>query len=157
MEDFSDLQRLLSLKRHETPAEDFFEDFMRDFHRAQRAELLKRSVWRIALDRLEGLWPALPAGRYAYAGSCATALAVAAFVSGRILDSPVSIAAARPVTAAERLAGSPRMDFYASRPALGLAELNFDKPPRGTAASSVSRPRYVLDSRPVSYEQPLGF
>lgn len=31
------LQRLLRLKRHEKPAEDYFEDFVAEFHRRQRA------------------------------------------------------------------------------------------------------------------------
>lgn len=160
MDDFDDLQRLLSLKRHEKPSDDFFEDFMYDFHQAQRAEMLKRSVWRIAFDRLETMWPAMPVGRYAYAGSCALALVAAGVTSARILTSPVNVATADGSVSA-RLASArgatlPKMDIYASRPAMGLAELNFDKP-RPYEVSSVSRPRYVLDSQPVRYEQPFSF
>ncbi len=155
MDDFTELQRLLRLKRHETPSEDFFDDFMRDFHHAQRAEMLKRSVWRIALDRIESLWPEMPVGRYAYAGSCAAALLLAGVTSARILNAPV-VAAGGSSSFKRLAAASPKVDFYASHPVMGLAELNFDKP-RPTAASVVSRPRYVLDSQPVRYEQPFSF
>lgn len=155
MDDFTELQRLLSLKRHETPSEDFFADFMRDFHQAQRAEMLKRSVWRIAFDRLESLWPEMPVGRYAYAGGCAAALLVAGVTSARIMNAPVAVqdtsAGFKRVAAA-----APKVDFYASHPVLGLAELDFNKP--GPASpSAASRPRYVLDSQPVRYEQPFSF
>lgn len=155
MDDFTELQRLLRLKRHETPAEDFFDDFLRDFHDAQRAEMLKRSVWRIAFDRLESLWPEMPVGRYAYAGGCAAALLVAGVTSARILNAPVT-APGRSAGFNRLASAAPKVDFYASRPVMGLAELDFNKP-GPVPASAASRPRYVLDSQPVRYEQPFSF
>lgn len=155
MDDFTELQRLLRLKRHETPAEDFFEDFMRDLHHAQRAEMLKRSVWRIAVDRLESLWPQVPVGRYAYGGSCAAALVLAGVTSARILHAPAVVADGS--SSFQRLASAaPKVNFYASRPVAGLADLNFDKP-RPATLPAASGPRYVLDSQPVRYEQPFSF
>ncbi len=79
-EDFSSLQALLRLKRYETPPADSVEDFLSEFHRRQRAELLRRPLWRIALDRLESLFevPTLATPRLAYAGACAVALSLAA-------------------------------------------------------------------------------
>ena len=79
-EDFSSLQTLLRLKRYETPPADSVEDFLSEFHRRQRAELLRRPLWRIALDRLESLFdvPTLATPRLAYAGACAVALSLAA-------------------------------------------------------------------------------
>lgn len=79
-EDFSSLQVLLRLKRYETPPADSVEDFLLEFHRRQRAELLRRPLWRIALDRLESFFevPTLATPRLAYAGACAVALSLAA-------------------------------------------------------------------------------
>lgn len=155
MDDFTELQRLLRLKRHETPPEDFFEDFLRDFHEAQRGEMLKRSVWRIARDRLESLWPEMPVGRYAYAGSCAAALLVAGVTSARILKAPV-VPPSKSAGFNRLASAAPKVDFYASHPVMGLAELDFNKP-GPVPASAASRPRYVLDSQPVRYEQPSSF
>ena len=167
MDDFTELQRLLRLKRHEAPPEDFFEDFMRDFHHAQRAEMLKRSVWRIALDRLESMWPVMSVGRYAYAGSCAVALVAAGLTSARILTTPAGVAVAENgggsaavAVLEQRHSTLPKVDFYSSRPQMNLADFNFEnpqQPKRSFSSSAVSRPRYVLDSQPVRYEQPFSF
>ena len=79
-EDFSSLQTILRLKRYEAPPTDSVEDFLWEFHRRQRTELLRRPLWRIALDRVESLFaiPTFSTTRLAYAGSCAVALTLAA-------------------------------------------------------------------------------
>lgn len=51
-DDFSDLQKLLRLKRYEQPPEGYFEDFLPEFHQRQRSELLKRSAHGLFLERL---------------------------------------------------------------------------------------------------------
>ncbi len=165
MDDLNDVQRLLRLKRHEAPAPEYFEDFLFEFHQRQRAELLKRSLWRLALDRLEGALPSFQLPQYAYAASCALALVVAGVSAERILTSPVgsTLAVASAGSrgyqpAAQRVAARPMIDFYASKPAFRLSELDFNRP-RPTAASynPGASPRYVLDSQPASYGQPNSF
>ena len=49
--------------------------------------------------------------------------------------------------------------LYTARRPFRLPEMNFDQPRATTAVSYVknSRPRYVLDTQPVSYEQPSSF
>ncbi|MBV9658854.1 MAG: hypothetical protein JO295_12155 [Verrucomicrobia bacterium] len=79
-EDFTQLQTLLRLKRYETPPPGNVETFLYEFHRRQRAELVRRPLWRIALDRLENLLPTpVPTAspRLAYAGACVVALSLA--------------------------------------------------------------------------------
>jgi hypothetical protein len=53
------LQRLLRLKRHEQPPEEFAREFLDEFQRRQRAELMRRSALSILGERihawLEGL------------------------------------------------------------------------------------------------------
>ena len=163
-DDFKDLQALLRLKKHEAPPREYFEDFLFEFHRRQRAELLRRPIWRLALDRLEGALPTFTPARYAYAGSCALAVTAAALASGHILLShphgsrgPVIAytdrANAVPVALQPIL---PKLGLHGDR-ASRLPELNFDHPHQYTAATKTARPRYVLDTQPVSYEQPSSF
>jgi hypothetical protein len=169
MEDLTEVQRLLRLKRYEAPAPDYFENFLSEFQDRQRAEMLKRPLWRLALDRLEGAMPTFQVSQVAYAGSCALALLIAGVSSERILTSPVGAttptgAAARPagLTAAmsrHTTAAHAKIDFYASKPAFRLSELDFNQP-RPTAAAyttTAASPRYVLDSHPASYGQPYSF
>src|SRR5687767_10506646 len=46
-----DIATLLRLKRHEQPPPGYFDNFLHEFHRRQRAELLRQPLWRIALQR----------------------------------------------------------------------------------------------------------
>lgn len=169
-DDFDDLQRLLRLKRYEAPPADYFEDFLHDFHRRQRAELLRRPLWRLALDRLEGALPTFSPARSAYAGSFAVATVTALAVSGHILLvrphrvngsvasvglAPTLQASAGPLVAANY----PRLDLHTSRANVRLPELNFDQQPVQpyTASTRNAQPRYVLDTQPVSYVRTSSF
>jgi hypothetical protein len=49
-EDVSDIQRLIRLKRHEQPPENFVDHFMEEFVRRQRAQHLKRSCFSSILE-----------------------------------------------------------------------------------------------------------
>src|SRR4030095_14961553 len=53
MDEFNDneISRLLRLKRYEQPPPAYFENFLHEFHRRQRDELLRPPLWRICLER----------------------------------------------------------------------------------------------------------
>src|SRR5438132_7107758 len=53
MDEFNDneIAKLLRLKRYEQPAPGYFENFLHEFHRRQRDELLRQPLWRICFDR----------------------------------------------------------------------------------------------------------
>src|SRR5574340_344347 len=53
MDDFNDneIARLLRLKRYEQPPPGYFENFLHEFHRRQRDELLRQPLWRLCLGR----------------------------------------------------------------------------------------------------------
>ena len=172
-EQFNDLQRLLRLKRYEAPPPDYFEDFLIEFHRRQRAELLRRPLWRLALDRLEGALPVFSPTRHAYAGACAAAVAATVLASTHILTGgPAGTVAASnaptvpvevesfhaPLSGRTVAVNPPRINILTSRPSLRLSpELDFNRPRPAAVSYASSRPRYVLDTQPVSYEQPYAF
>ena len=138
---------------------------MREFHPLQREELLRRPLWRLALDRFEAMMPTFSPARYAYAGACATAVVTATVVSARILTAPVhGPAQANATTVAAVTQSRPQINIYSAKPSsLRLSpELNFDQPRRVAASSSAAanRTRYVLDAspiQPVVYEQRSDF
>src|SRR5207244_151502 len=52
-DEFNDNQitKLLRLKKYEQPPPGYFENFLHEFHRRQRDELLRQPLWRICVDR----------------------------------------------------------------------------------------------------------
>ncbi len=168
-EDFSELQTLLRLKRYETPPPGYLEDFLTEFHHRQRAELLRRPLWRIALDRV-GNWvpslPVLPTPTLAYAGVSAVALVAAAGMLVRHpAAGPLGVASASSPSSAPAQAAyvnnRPVAPLAAVRIAPDLEETPFGmsanpaflvEPSARTATISSDRPRYLLDTRPVRYE-----
>ncbi len=54
-EDFSQVQQLIALKRYEHPSDAYFEEFLDEFHRRQRQELLQRSSLSLFMERI-GTW-----------------------------------------------------------------------------------------------------
>jgi hypothetical protein len=151
-ENFSDLQKLLRLKKYETPSPEYFEGFLKDFHRRQRQEIVKMPVWRIAWDRLTASFIPGEVPRFAYATACAAVLFVTVFASKQMVSHPagsdlavVSLSLNRKPQAFLNGAGFASVRDSRSRGQGGLA-------------SEQSRsPRYVLDARPVSYEAPVSF
>jgi hypothetical protein len=49
------IQKLISLKRYETPPDGYFEDFLEEFQQRQRQELLKKSSLSLLSERV-GTW-----------------------------------------------------------------------------------------------------
>src|SRR2546425_6862616 len=92
--DEQELQKLLRLKRYETPGANYFENFLREFQCRQRAEILKRPLWRIAFDRLEILFAETEVPRFAYAaGAAAIALLVGVMATHNLPPAGNEIAA----------------------------------------------------------------
>ncbi len=91
------LQKLMRLKRHERPDEVYFDGFLREFHRRQRQDVLKRSSVSLFFERLNTYLSDPRSQGWAY-GPVLAAFAVAFyFVIGFSDDSPVpSVAMAPP-------------------------------------------------------------
>jgi len=154
--------QLLRLKKYEQPPPGYFEDFLHEFHRRQRDELLKQPVWRIALQRTQDFLFRLNIPGLASYPALATALVIcAAVISLKVYQTPetVNVAAQNrtPVVATTSL---PNSNWSLSNPVttrdLGPSLVRTVKDSSKTHRVAAP-PRYVLDSTPVSYEAAFRF
>ena len=157
MDEFDDneIGRLLRLKKFEQPPPGYFENFLHEFHRRQRDELLRQPLWKIAVERAQDFMLRLNVARLAsYPVAAAAVLVCAAVLSLRIYQTPqapsvAQIQSAVPVQSDWNLASEvPGVMVTQPRPAFN-ANLSTHRKP--------APPRYVLDSMPVSYESTLRF
>jgi hypothetical protein len=162
MEDFDDkeIKALLRLKRHEQPLPGYFEDFLHEFHRRQRDELLRQPLWQIALQRAQDFMMTLNVARLAsYPVAVTAVLICAAVISLRITQTPPeqpSMAQVAPVITPQTVTDE---SWSLAEPASTRVAL---PPPRIQYSNVLTHrtatpPRYVLDSMPVSYESTLRF
>ena len=154
--DDTEIARLLRLKRYELPPPAYFENFLHEFHRRQRNELLREPMWRIALQRAQDFMfrlnvPALSSGPVAVAA----VLVAAAIFSLKVYEAPQA-----PQTVAIANAATAPASWSLRKISVG----DFSSPvARNVKDSSHTRraaalpTRYVLDSTPVSYEPSLRF
>jgi hypothetical protein len=164
------LSALLRLKRFEQPPEGYFDGLLRDIHRRQREELLRRPLWKIAVERMQTFFGEHSMSSSAYAGAMASVVAAgivtiavvtpraqshspAGAVAGTGTDMSRSPAATEPSVRLEQQ--RPEMlDFQGQssfrRTALNSPRLDFRVQP--SSRTALNSPRYVIDARPVSYD-----
>ncbi len=177
-QDFTDLQKLLRLKRHEQPPPGYHENFLREFQRRQRQAVVQVPVWRIAWDRLTAAFAPADVPRFAYAAAAAVVLFAAGFASRGILSTSPADA---PLVASASVAAAPTLvvPVAATSPggmtpvtlAMGqnqgvafaapgtqvvfLSEPDFRRlqQQQDTLRRDESKPRYLLDPRPARVER----
>ena len=81
-----EIARLLRLKRYEQPPASYYENFLSEFRRRQRDELLRQPVWRICFERAHGF--ALQHNVRPYPAGVAVMVACATVISIRIYQQP---------------------------------------------------------------------
>src|SRR6201982_481013 len=103
MDQFDDkeLSALLRLKRYEHPPPEYFENFLHEFHRRQRDELLRQPLWRICLERAHNFMLQLDVRSLAsYPTAVAAMLVCAAIFSLKVYQQPETarVASQSPLT-----------------------------------------------------------
>jgi hypothetical protein len=165
-EQFDDIAKLLRLKKYEQPPPGYFENFLHEFHRRQRDELLREPLWRIALQRAHDFMlnlnvPALTS----YPAAVTAMLVVAAVISLKVSQTPnaPSYAAQDRQLKNRQVAVAPlnvEPEWTLASPVATRVITNQplrNASARAHRANTATPPRYVLDSVPVSYESSLRF
>jgi hypothetical protein len=164
MDEFNDneIAKLLRLKRYEQPPPGYYENFLHEFHRRQRDELLRQPLWRICLDRAQEFKFRFPVRSLAsYPAAVAAVFVCAAIISLKIYQQPEATQVAFQSTpAALSTPASTDAEWTLASP-VGT-RLFRTQPVRRFDASTQTHwattpPRYVLDSVPVSYEPTFRF
>lgn len=161
------LSKLLRLKRFEQPPAGYYDAFLREFQDRQRMELLRRPAWRIVLDRLEAFRDDyFTLAHFSYATASLAVLCVAGALTFNMVQHPGSGVRASAATLAA-VSVQPQPVQLASvvthAPAMNAALTPQIRIPDGFLESSVApvggeqHPRYILDTRPASYEPPFSF
>ena len=157
MLDEKQVQQLLKLKRFEQPPPDYFERALEEFHRRQRAEILRRSAFQIWFERVSSSFGNFRVPGSAYAGAFGI-FAVIATLLGTGIWTPEATSwnSTAGVTQSEvsdsGLRLTNRGEIQLSGP-----ETKFQKFFPTIQPSDASRPRYILDRQPVSYQPPVSF
>jgi hypothetical protein len=154
--DNNEIGRLLRLKKYEQPPPGYFENFLHEFHRRQRDELLRQPLWKIALGRAQDFMMSLNVARIAsYPVAVTAVLLCAAVISLKVYQTTPApnVAHLSPAVPVQHVAedgwslGTPvSTRITGSQPRTHLSTHRTATPPR-----------YVLDSMPVSYESSLRF
>jgi hypothetical protein len=81
MDEFEKLQKLIRLKKYETPGEEFVEDFVAKFRERQRGEMLRQSALGLLWERMQLYCDQMFSPRWAMA----SAVIVVGLISGWML------------------------------------------------------------------------
>lgn len=159
----NEITKLLRLKRYEQPPPRYFENFLHEFHRRQRDDLLRQPLWRICVDRIRDFaFGVNLSSLTSYPAAVTAVLVCAAVVSLKLSQTPApnrvavqdrsvqAFAAPAPADQEWTLASPVATRFFSTQPLH-----SFDESAHTHRAGTP--PRYVLDSVPVSYETTFRF
>ena len=163
MDEFNDneIAKLLRLKRYEQPPPGYFEDFLHEFHRRQRDELLRQPLWRICLERAHDVMFRLDVRSLAsYPAAVTAVLVCAAVISLKIYQAPEAAKVAIQSPPALSSSANAEGEWTLASPV--ATRIFRTQPLRSFDESAQTHratvpPRYVLDSVPVSYEPTFRF
>ena len=159
----SEIARLLRLKRYEQPPPGYFENFLHEFHRRQRDELLRQPLWRTCMERTHD-WVLQFDVRslVSYPAAVAAVVVCVAVISLKIYQEPetAKVALQNPsaLSAPANAEGGWTLASPVATRILRTQPLRiFDERAQTHFLNSGTPTRYVLDSVPVSYEPTFTF
>ena len=77
--EFPEIQKLLQMRSESAPADEYFEEFLAEFHRRQRQDLMKRSARSLLFERV-GVWiREMGSAKWVYGAGVAYALVMVGF------------------------------------------------------------------------------
>ena len=168
--DENDIGTLLRLKKYEQPPPAYFENFLHEFHRRQRDELLRQPVWSVMWQRLsDSLFRFNIPSLTSYPAAVAAVLVCAAVVSLKIYQAPQATDLAMVESAAltshrsviDQMSTERVPDVFTLSSPLSSRSLGPDLSRQVNESAYTHRastpPRYVLDRLPVSYEPSFKF
>ncbi len=159
--DDNEIARLLRLKRYEQPPPGYFENFLHEFHRRQRDDILRQPLWRICLERAHAFMLRLDGRALAsYPAAVAAVLVCAAVISLKIYQQPETSRVALQSPPALSIPANTEAEWSLASPV--SSPIFRTQPVRSFNGSAQTHraaapPRYVLDSVPVSYEPTFRF
>jgi hypothetical protein len=154
---------LLRLKRFEQPPPGYFDTLLSEVHRRQRSELLRRPLWKIAIERTQVFFSEHSMGNLSYAGAMAAVLIAGIAAIGLMTPGEFEASTAGATVAkVEAPAPSPAIEHAANRmivlgPQASTAIAPLESPRAEQAVFGSSSPRYIIDARPASYEPASSF
>jgi len=169
--DDNEIGKLLRLKRYEQPPPGYFENFLHEFHRRQRDELLRQPIWSVMWQRLsDSLFrlniPSLTSMPAAAAAVLVCALVVALKVyypspSSSIATVPPPVVSPHESILDQMSTERVGDNHFTLRSPLSSRSLGPDLSRQVNESAYTHRastpPRYVLDRLPVSYEPSFNF
>ena len=168
--DENEIGKLLRLKKFEQPPPGYFENFLHEFHRRQRDELLRQPLWSVLWQRLsDSLFRLNIPSLTSYPAAVAVVLVCAAVVSLRVYQAPPSSGMARtdssallsPKSVIDQMPAERVADNFTLSSPLATRSLGPDLSRQMNESAYTHRaatpPRYVLDRLPVSYEPSFNF
>ncbi len=162
--DDNDIGKLLRLKRYEQPPPGYFENFLHEFHRRQRDELLRQPLWSVLWQRLsDSLFRLNLPSLTSMPAAAAAVLVCALVVALKVQQGPEepSTAMAQHQSVLEQLSAEPAVDHFTLSSPISSRSLGPDISrqlnERAYPHRTTSPPRYVLDRLPVSYEPSFNF
>ncbi|CAN5584585.1 hypothetical protein BH18VER2_BH18VER2_00810 [soil metagenome] len=169
--DENEIGKLLRLKKFEQPPPGYFENFLHEFHRRQRDELLRQPVWSVLWQRLsDSLFRLNIPSLTSYPAAVAALLVCAAVVSLKVYQAPPSAGLAMADSSAalvthqsviDQMSSERGPDVFTLSSPLSSRSLGPDLSRQVNENAYTHRastpPRYVLDRLPVSYEPSFKF
>jgi hypothetical protein len=137
--------RIIRLKRYEQPPEGYFDDFLIEFQKRQRAELLRPSIGALILQRLNEILTEIRVPAMAYAGAAAVAIVASVLILGQ--PGPQATPRAYAATYRQTPVTVPSMQPVSLRVEAPTAD-RFD---------SLFPPSYILRPRAANHESPISF